>query len=130
MSTLIEHAVTVRRPSRAATSPAVASHCPVCDVQSLFELSFPGVLHSAQTEFVRTISAARITMRTARVRPSARRQQRGDALQALCFLAGANSIFYGEKLLTTGDPDTQADLDLLTRLNLQPRQPQSAPREE
>ncbi|MBI5277781.1 MAG: biotin synthase BioB [Burkholderiales bacterium] len=69
-------------------------------------------------EFVRTIAVARITMPRARVRLSAGRQQMGDAVQALCFLAGANSIFYGDKLLTTGNPDTQADLDLLARLGL------------
>jgi biotin synthase len=69
-------------------------------------------------DFVRTIAVARITMPTARVRLSAGRQQMGDAIQALCFLAGANSIFYGDKLLTTGNPDTQADLDLLSRLGM------------
>ncbi|MFZ2739659.1 MAG: biotin synthase BioB [Burkholderiaceae bacterium] len=69
-------------------------------------------------EFVRTIAVARITMPKARVRLSAGRQQMGDAIQALCFLAGANSIFYGDKLLTTGNPDTQADLDLLGRLGM------------
>jgi biotin synthase len=69
-------------------------------------------------EFVRTIAVARITMPKARVRLSAGRQQMGDAVQALCFLAGANSIFYGDKLLTTGNPDTQADLDLLNRLGM------------
>jgi biotin synthase len=75
-------------------------------------------------EFVRTIAVARITMPRARVRLSAGRQQMGDAVQALCFLAGANSIFYGDKLLTTGNPDTQADLDLLARLGLKPGQPE------
>ena len=74
-------------------------------------------------EFVRTIAAARITMPRARVRLSAGRQQLGDAVQALCFLAGANSIFYGDKLLTTGNPDTRADLDLLARLGLKGGQP-------
>jgi len=69
-------------------------------------------------EFVRTIAVARITMPKARVRLSAGRQEMGDAIQALCFLAGANSIFYGDKLLTTGNPDTQADLDLLKRLGI------------
>jgi len=78
-------------------------------------------------EFVRTIAVARITMPRARVRLSAGRQQMGDAVQALCFLAGANSIFYGDKLLTTGNPDTQADLDLLARLGLQAGQPALAP---
>ena len=70
-------------------------------------------------EFVRTIAVARITMPTARVRLSAGRQQMGDGLQALCFLAGANSIFYGDKLLTTGNPDIQADVNLLARLGMQ-----------
>ena len=69
-------------------------------------------------EFVRTIAVARITMPTARVRLSAGRQQMGDGVQALCFLAGANSIFYGDKLLTTGNPDTDADVKLLERLGM------------
>jgi biotin synthase len=75
-------------------------------------------------EFVRTIAVARITMPRARVRLSAGRRQMDDAVQALCILAGANSIFYGDKLLTTGNPDTQADLDLLARLGLEPGQPE------
>ena len=69
-------------------------------------------------EFVRSIAVARITMPKARVRLSAGRQQMGDAVQALCFLAGANSIFYGDKLLTTGNPDVEADRSLLARLGL------------
>ena len=69
-------------------------------------------------EFVRTIAVARITMPTARVRLSAGRQQMGDGVQALCFLAGANSIFYGDKLLITGNPDTGADVRLLARLGM------------
>ena len=77
-------------------------------------------------EFVRTIAVARITMPTARVRLSAGRQQMGDAVQALCFLAGANSIFYGDKLLVTGNPDTEADVQLLERLGMHRAAPQSA----
>ncbi|HSV69970.1 MAG TPA: biotin synthase BioB [Methylibium sp.] len=69
-------------------------------------------------EFVRTIAVARITMPTAYVRLSAGRQQMDDAIQALCFLAGANSIFYGEKLLTTGNPDVARDEALFERLGL------------
>ncbi|HEX3140540.1 MAG TPA: biotin synthase BioB [Rhizobacter sp.] len=69
-------------------------------------------------EFVRTIAVARITMPTARVRLSAGRQQLGEAVQALCFAAGANSIFYGEKLLTTGNPDVEADRELLNKLGM------------
>ena len=69
-------------------------------------------------EFVRTIAVARITMPLARVRLSAGRQSMSDAVQALCFVAGANSIFYGDKLLTTGNPDTDADVKLLERLGM------------
>ncbi|HUG25592.1 biotin synthase BioB [Piscinibacter sp.] len=69
-------------------------------------------------EFVRTIAAARITMPEAMVRLSAGRQQMGEAVQALCFLAGANSIFYGDKLLTTGNPDVKADQALLAKLGM------------
>jgi biotin synthase len=69
-------------------------------------------------EFVRTIAVARITMPKAMVRLSAGRRELGDAVQALCFLAGANSIFYGDKLLTTGNPDVAADRALFARLGL------------
>jgi biotin synthase len=69
-------------------------------------------------EFVRTIAAARITMPQAMVRLSAGRQQMGEAVQALCFMAGANSIFYGDKLLTTGNPDVAADRALLGKLGM------------
>ena len=69
-------------------------------------------------EFVRTIAVARITMPLARVRLSAGRQQMGEAIQALCFLAGANSIFYGDKLLTTDNPDSCDDLELMHRLGM------------
>ena len=71
-------------------------------------------------EFVRTIACARITMPRAMVRLSAGRQDMNEAIQALCFLAGANSIFYGEKLLTTGNPDVEADRALFSRLGLRP----------
>ena len=69
-------------------------------------------------EFVRTIAAARITMPTSLVRLSAGRQEMSDELQALCFLAGANSIFYGDKLLTTGNPEADRDERLFERLGL------------
>jgi biotin synthase len=72
-------------------------------------------------EFVRTIAVARITMPTARVRLSAGRREMGEAVQAMCFLAGANSIFYGDKLLTTGNPDADADRALLDKLGLHAR---------
>ena len=69
-------------------------------------------------DFVRTIAVARITMPLARVRLSAGRQSMSDAVQALCFVAGANSIFYGDKLLTTGNPDWQRDQALLGKLGI------------
>ena len=69
-------------------------------------------------EFVRTIAIARITMPTARVRLSAGRQELGRAVQAMCFMAGANSIFYGDKLLTTDNPEADADRALLAELGL------------
>jgi biotin synthase len=69
-------------------------------------------------EFVRTIAVARITMPTARVRLSAGRQDFSEAVQALCFLAGANSIFYGEKLLTACNQEAAADRALLAKLGL------------
>jgi biotin synthase len=71
-------------------------------------------------DFVRTIAVARILMPRAQVRLSAGRETMSDELQALCFLAGANSIFYGEKLLTTGNPDVARDRALLARLGLTP----------
>lgn len=69
-------------------------------------------------EFVRTIAAARITMPTSFVRLSAGRQSMHDGIQALCFLAGANSIFYGEKLLTTPNPEAASDKQLFDRLGM------------
>jgi biotin synthase len=79
-------------------------------------------LHGTETldpfEFVRTIAAARITMPKAMVRLSAGRREMSDAVQALCFLAGANSIFYGDKLLTTGNPEAERDKALFGKLGL------------
>jgi biotin synthase len=69
-------------------------------------------------DFVRMIAVARILMPASHVRLSAGRAEMSDELQALCFMAGANSIFYGEKLLTTGNPDTEHDLRLFQRLKI------------
>ena len=71
-------------------------------------------------EFVRTIAVARLLMPVSMVRLSAGRAEMSDELQALCFLAGANSIFYGEKLLTTGNPDVEHDRALFARLGIHP----------
>jgi biotin synthase len=69
-------------------------------------------------EFVRTIAVARITMPRAMVRLSAGREQMDEALQALCFAAGANSIFYGDRLLTTSNPQAASDRALIERLGM------------
>ena len=73
-------------------------------------------------DFVRTIATARILMPASHVRLSAGRTNMTDELQALCFFAGANSIFYGEQLLTTANPDVSNDLQLFARLGLSPAQ--------
>ena len=71
-----------------------------------------------QFEFVRTVAAARITMPNSLVRLSAGREQMAESLQALCFLAGANSLFYGEKLLTAGNPSADDDLKMFAKLGI------------
>jgi biotin synthase len=83
-------------------------------------------------EFVRTIAVARITMPKARVRLSAGRRELGEAVQAMCFMAGANSIFYGDKLLTTDNPEANDDRALLEKLGLKTRGAvlDSAPKEK
>ncbi len=75
-----------------------------------------------ELEFVRTVAAARILMPRSFVRLSAGREQMSDGVQALCFLAGANSVFYGDKLLTTTNPQTQSDQVLFERLGIRPLQ--------
>jgi biotin synthase len=80
-------------------------------------------------EFVRSIAVARITMPRAMVRLSAGREQMDEALQALCFLAGANSIFYGDQLLTTSNPQAEADRKLLERLGIRAEAAQQMPLE-
>ncbi|MFM6972577.1 MAG: biotin synthase BioB, partial [Alphaproteobacteria bacterium] len=71
-----------------------------------------------QFEFIRTIAIARIMMPKSKVRLSAGREEMNEQTQALCFLAGANSIFYGEKLLTTQNPQMQKDQALLSKLGM------------
>ncbi|MGY0800119.1 biotin synthase BioB [Lysobacter sp. A286] len=85
---------------------------PLADDKNLAELD--------PFEFARTIAVARLLMPLSMVRLSAGRQQMSDELQALCFVAGANSIFYGEKLLTTDNPETNRDRALFERLGLRP----------
>src|SRR5579871_3914766 len=71
-------------------------------------------------EFVRTIAVARILMPASMVRLSAGREALDEAAQALCFIAGANSIFYGDKLLTTDNPHTRQDMALMHKLGMRP----------
>ena len=71
-------------------------------------------------DFIRTIATARILMPKSHVRLSAGRENMNDQMQAMAFLAGANSIFYGEKLLTTANPETNKDMQLFKRLGINP----------
>jgi len=90
-------------------------------INRLVRVAGTPLAHAPDTDpfdFVRTIAVARVLMPRAQVRLSAGREAMSDELQALCFLAGANSIFYGEKLLTTGNPDVARDRELLARLGL------------
>ncbi len=73
-------------------------------------------------EFIRTIAVARILMPKSHVRLSAGRENMNDQMQSLAFLAGANSIFYGDKLLTTANPGTHSDRDLFNRLGINPEE--------
>ena len=72
------------------------------------------------TEFVRTVAVARLVLPHSYIRLSAGRGEMPEAMQALCFMAGANSIFYGEKLLTTGNPEVDKDRQLMAKLDLLP----------
>ena len=71
-------------------------------------------------EFVRTIAVARILMPASHVRLSAGRESMSEEMHALCYFAGANSIFYGEKLLTTANPQANSDMALFSRLGIEP----------
>ncbi len=79
---------------------------------------FEKVAPPTESEFVRTIAVARIMMPKSVVRLSAGRTEMGEAMQAMCFFAGANSIFYGEQLLTTDNPNTNTDQALFSRLGI------------
>jgi biotin synthase len=75
-------------------------------------------------DFIRTIAVARILMPQSFVRLSAGREEMNEQTQALCYFAGANSIFYGEKLLTTPNPDADRDMQLFAKLGLKPLEPE------
>jgi biotin synthase len=101
-----------------ATLPAHPDSVPINRLVQVAGTPLAGTRELDPFEFVRTIAVARIVMPKSMVRLSAGRAEMSDELQALCFLAGANSIFYGEKLLTTGNPDTAHDQALFTRLGI------------
>ena len=103
-----------------ATLPAHPESVPINELVAVPGTPLADASKLDPFEFVRTIAVARIVMPRAKVRLSAGRSEMSAELQALCFLAGANSIFYGEKLLTTGNPDTAADRELFGRLGLTP----------
>ena len=77
-----------------------------------------------QFEFIRTIAVARIMMPKSYVRLSAGRTAMNEQMQSMCFFAGANSIFYGDKLLTTDNPEADADMNLIRKLGMRPEQAQ------
>ena len=103
-----------------ANLPAHPDSVPVNRLVQVAGTPLAGTAELDPFEFVRVIAVARIAMPRSMVRLSAGREAMSDELQALCFAAGANSIFYGEKLLTTGNPDVERDQALFARLGLRP----------
>ena len=103
-----------------ATLPEHPESVPINQLVQVPGTPLDGTPRLDPLEFVRAIAVARILMPKAHVRLSAGRSEMSDELQALCFLAGANSIFYGEKLLTTGNPDVAHDQELFARLGVEP----------
>ena len=103
-----------------ATLPAHPDSVPINRLVQVEGTPLAGTAELDPFEFVRTIAVARILMPASMVRLSAGRESMSDEPQALCFAAGANSIFHGEKLLTTGNPDAKRDQALFDRLGLVP----------
>ena len=104
-----------------ATLPAHPDSVPINQLVKIAGTPLGDVDELDPFEFVRTIAVARILMPKSMVRLSAGRENMPESQQALCFLAGANSIFYGEKLLTTANPEAEADRKLFQRLGLTPK---------
>lgn len=103
-----------------ATLPEHPESVPVNRLVAVAGTPLEGANAIDPLEFVRTIAVARILMPKSAVRLSAGRETMDAPLQALCFFAGANSVFYGEKLLTTGNPEALADRALLDDLGIEP----------
>jgi len=106
-----------------ATMPKHPESVPINLLVQVEGTPLKGVEALDSFEFIRTIAVARILMPASYVRLSAGRENMNDETQALCFLAGANSIFYGEKLLTTPNPEADKDMQLFARLGLQTEAP-------
>ena len=111
-----------------ATLPEHPQSVPINQLMQVAGTPLHGVAKVDSLEFVRVIAVARLLMPRSHVRLSAGRSEMSEETQALCFLAGANSIFYGEKLLTTGNPDEAADRKLFERLGIEPEQAPAAER--
>ncbi len=105
-----------------ATLPEHPQSVPINQLMQVPGTPLHGVAKVDALEFVRVIAVARLLMPRSHVRLSAGRSEMSEETQALCFLAGANSIFYGEKLLTTDNPEEAADRMLFERLGIEPEQ--------
>lgn len=103
-----------------ATMPQHPESVPINQLVQVEGTPLAGSAPLDPIEFVRCIAVARILMPRSHVRLSAGRSEMSDEMQALCFLCGANSIFYGERLLTTGNPDVERDQQLFARLGIRP----------
>lgn len=103
-----------------ANLPAHPESVPINNLVQVKGTPLHGIDKLDPLEFVRVIAIARILMPNSMVRLSAGRAEMTEELQALCFFAGANSIFYGEKLLTTGNPDIEQDRNLFIKLGITP----------
>lgn len=109
-----------------ANLPQHPESVPINDLVQIEGTPLHGVDKLDSFDFIRTIAVARLMMPKAYVRLSAGRTEMTDEAQALCFFAGANSIFYGDRLLTTDNPDENHDQRLFKRLNIQSQQAQES----
>jgi biotin synthase len=112
-----------------ATLPEHPQSVPINQLMQVRGTPLQGAAEVSALEFVRSIAVARMLMPRSHVRLSAGRAHMSDETQALCFLAGANSIFYGTKLLTTENPEQDADQGLLQQLGMRPEPFASCDRE-
>jgi biotin synthase len=110
-----------------ATMPQHPESVPINQLVQVEGTPLHGLPPLDPLDLVRTVATARLLMPKSYVRLSAGRTDMSDAVQALCFLAGANSIFYGERLLTTPNPGRTKDEELFARLGLQPETGAAAP---